>query len=105
MQCIATNFLLGHNDSYVESMGSKLKHHNKQNRDLLLKSLEDEVIISWNGPKIQHADKLIKETIDSMHGAGQWHFVRTSTAARLKFYRVSEAVDRLQNIDSTYFLD
>ena len=100
-----THFLLGQNESYVESMGSMLKHLNKQNRDLLLKSLEHKVIISWNGPKIQHADKLIKETIDSMHGVGKWHFVRASTSTKLKFYHVSEAVDNLQNVDSTFFLD
>ena len=80
-------------------------HHNKANRNLSLKSLEDEVIIAWNGPKIQHADKLIKETIDKMYGPGNWHFIRASAAARLKFHPVSAAVDSLQNADSSFILD
>jgi hypothetical protein len=75
LHCIATCFLLGHIESYVESIGSKLKHHNRPNRNITLDHLEEELTISWNGPEIQHSDSLIKETIDQMHGAGQWHFV------------------------------
>ena len=52
-----------------------------------------EVILAWNGPKIQHADGLNKDTIDTMHGAGKWHFVHSSAASKLKFYHVSKAVD------------
>jgi len=63
------------------------------------------VIIAWNGPHIQYADKFISETIDLMHGAGNWHFVRSSAATRLKVYHVSQAVDSLQYAKSSFFLD
>jgi hypothetical protein len=105
MHCICTCFLLGHNESYVESIGSVVKNHNASNRDITIEHLEEEVCIDWNGPEIQHCDELVKETIDRMHGAGKWHFVRKSHQSKLKFYRVSEAVDNLQSQPSSYFLD
>ena len=82
-----------------------MKHHNPPSRNLTLKNLEDEVIVAWNGPQIQHADNVIKETIDLMQGAGKWHFIRSSKGVRLKFYHVSEAVDALQNVKSTFSLN
>ena len=54
-------------------------------------------IIAWNGPNIPHCNKLVKDTIDTMYGVGQWHFQRVSTASKLKFYNVPDAVDSLQN--------
>ena len=78
MQCIVTCYFIGHNESYVESMGSKLKIHNRSNRNISLPHLEEEIIIAWNGPPIQHSDHLITETINHMHGVGEWHFCRES---------------------------
>ena len=54
MQCIVTCFFMGHNESYVESIGSKLKHHNPPNRNITLEHLEEEFIVAWNGPEIPH---------------------------------------------------
>jgi hypothetical protein len=103
LHCISKCFLLGHVESYVESIGSKLKHHNRPNRNLTNEHLEEELIISWNGPEIQHADDVIKKTIDRMY-PGKWHFTRTSRASKLKFSRVSQAVDKLQNTPSSFYL-
>ena len=50
MQCIVTCFFMGHNESYVESIGSKLKHHNPPNHNITLEHLEGESIVAWNGP-------------------------------------------------------
>ena len=102
--CVVTCFLLGHNESYVESMGSKLKYHNPEKRNITITHLEDEMTVAWNGSSIPHSDRLIKEAVDSMHGAGHWHFYRESSARRLKFFKVSEAVDSLLNIKSKFFL-
>ena len=104
MQCIVTCFFVGHNESYVGSIGSKLKHHNPPHRNITLEHLDEELIIAWNGPNIPHCDKLVKDTIDTMYGVGQWHFQRVSTASKLKFY-VSKAVDSLQNNHSSILLD
>ena len=49
-----TCFFKGHNESYVESIGSKLKHHNLPNRNITLEHLEEELIVAWNGPEIPH---------------------------------------------------
>ena len=60
--------------------------------------------VAWNGPSIPHSDGFIKGALDSMHGAGHWHFYREFSARRLKFFKVSEAVDSLLSIKSTFFL-
>ena len=96
LQAVTNSFLIGHNESYVKSMGSVLKNHFPANRALTLENLEREVVIAWNGPSIPNCNKIVKETIDRMHGVNQWHFVR-SHRNDLKFYSVSEAVDGLQN--------
>ena len=99
MHCITTNFLLGQNESYVESIGSILKQHFLPNRNLRLDHLEEEVIIHWNGPSVPHCDDVLKETIDRMHGSN-WHFLRKTLASKLKFHKISKAVDtfvKMQN--------
>ena len=57
------------------------------------------------GISIRSLVNVIKETIDSMQGARKWHFIRSSKGVRLKFYHVSEAVDALQNVKSTFSLN
>ena len=104
MHCLVTTFFIGHNESYVESIGNKLKHHNPPNRNIDLKHLEEELIISWNGPEIPHCDEVVKETIDRMHGAGKWHFYRSSNHGHLKFHKVSKSVDALQQKHSSFYI-
>jgi hypothetical protein len=53
MHCLVTCYFLGHNESYVESIGSKLKAHNPPDRNLSLLHLDEEITIAWNGPYIQ----------------------------------------------------
>ena len=74
-------------------MGSKLKYHNPEKRNITITHLEDEMTVAWNGPSIPHSDGLI-----------HWLFYRESSARRLKFFKVSEAVDSLLNIKSKFFL-
>ena len=105
LQCIVTCFLIGHNESYVESIGSKLGYHAPNHRNATLEHLCQEVIVAWNGPNIPHCDNLVKDTIDHMHGAGRWHFQRTSLSNRLKFYKMSEAVDSLSKTKCNLFLE
>ena len=105
MQCIVTCFFMGHNESYVESIGSKLKHRNPPNRNITLEHLEEELIVAWNGSEEPHCDILVKETIELMHGPGKWHFQRSSHVSHLKFYEVSESVDNLHNRKSNFFPD
>ena len=105
MHCIVTCFLLGHNESYVESIGSKLKYHAPSHRNTTLDHLCQEVVVAWNGPDIPHCDNIVKDTIDHMHGVGRWHFQRTCSSNRLKFFKVPEAVDSLANIKSLLFPD
>ena len=64
MQCIVTCLFMGHNESFVESIGSKLKHHNPPNRNITSEHLEEELIVAWVGPEISHCDIIVKETID-----------------------------------------
>ena len=78
MQCIVCCYFIDHNESYLESTGSNLKAHNPPNRNVTLSHLEEEVIISWNGPSIQHSDLLVKETLNLMYGHDNWHFYRLS---------------------------
>ena len=101
---VITCFQIGHNESYIESVGSVLKHQNPPQRNISLVNLDMELSVAWNGPEIPHCDDIVKETLDHLHGANQWHFVRTSDGTRLKFYRVSEAIDRLQNEPMKVFL-
>ena len=104
MQCLVTAFFVGRNESYVESIGSKLRHHNPPNRNLDLDNLAEELTIAWNGPQIQHWDEIVTETIDNMHGASKWHFHRRSHHGALKFYIVSKSVDAIQQKRSTFFI-
>ena len=46
MHCVVTTFFIGHNESYVESIGSKLKHQNPPNRNLDLDHNEEELFIA-----------------------------------------------------------
>ena len=105
MQVIVTNFLHGHIESYVESIGSVIKHHFPPNRNIDRTTLEEKTKISWNGPEIPSADDVIRETLNSMYGPNKWHVTRNcSRVAELKFFHVSEAVDRYQSAASPYYL-
>ena len=46
--------------SYVESIGSKLKHHNPPHGNIAIEYLDEELIIAWNRPNISDCDKLVK---------------------------------------------
>lgn len=62
MHCVVTNFLIGQNENYVESIGSVFKQHFPPNRNVRLDHLDEEVMIHWNGPSIPHCDNIVNET-------------------------------------------
>ena len=45
---------------------------------MTLGTLEEEMVISWNGPKVQHSDEIVKETLD---GSGTWHLHEIAAVA------------------------
>ena len=90
---------MGHNESYVESIRSKLKHHNLPNRNITLEHLEEELIVAWNGPEIPHCHER-NDRLD----AWTWK-VAISTIITCVTFDVSESVDNLQNRKSNFFLD
>ena len=77
----------------MESIGSKLQHHNKSYRNLNQQTLEEELRISWNRPEISHCDPLVHNSLNFMFGVSKWHFVRKSDVNHLMFYKVSKSVD------------
>ena len=54
LQCIVTPCVKGAIESTVESMGSKLEHHNMEGRRITTEHLNEEVFVAWNNPEIQH---------------------------------------------------
>ena len=63
------------------------------------------MVISWNGPKVQHCDSIVKDTLDKMYGKGTWHFVRTcGRQDKIKFYEVSKTVDSMQREHSSFYI-
>ena len=105
MHGIACAFMVGHNESYIEAVGSVLKHHNSDQRPLSQDMIDAELRIAWNGPEIQHCDEIVKATLNFMFGGEiNYHFIRSSKG-KIKPYVVSEAVDALQNTKSSIFLN
>ena len=105
MHCILACHVLAPVESVVESIGSVLKHHNKVNRNLKEENLNFEMVIAWNGPSIPNCDSVVENTLNRMFSGSSWHFIRSSDANKLKFYKVSEAVDKLQNTAKKYMFD
>ena len=104
MHAINVAVMTAPNESVVESQGSILKHHFPSNRNITLTHLEQEVKIHWNGPSLPHCDDIVKLTLDRIQGSNQWHFVRSSAVNRLKFYRISEAVDTYVKACDPFYL-
>ena len=103
MHGIVCAFMVGHNESYIESVGSVLKHHNSQQRPISKEMVEAEQWIAWNGPEIQHCDEIVKATLNFMFGGEEnYHFIRSSKG-KIKPYVLSRAVDALQNTKSSIF--
>ena len=58
LQCIVTACVKGAIESTVESIGSKLEHHNIDEWRITTEHLSEEVFVAWNDPEIQQCDVL-----------------------------------------------
>ena len=81
-------------ESTVESMGSKLEHHNMEGRRITTEHLNEEVFVAWNGPEIQHCDNVLstRGALNRYFGGKQWHFI---TSRVVKVLTISQAVDSI----------
>ena len=88
-------------ESIVESWVSIVEHHSPSTRVLSQDRLEDEAMVSINGPELPHADPVIKEALRAYwqgsknKGNTGGHFIRRSN--NIKSYKVSGAVDSIIN--------
>lgn len=86
-------------ESVVESWVSVLEHHSSKVRGLGDDAVETEMMISVNGPKIQHCDSIVQESMkkywrsSKMKNMEDGHFVRRSN--NIQSWLTSSSVDRL----------
>jgi len=92
IHCILCACVKGAIESVVESMGSKLEHHNRPERQMSPETVNEAVFVAWNGPEVHHCDNVVRKALDR-HFGKSWHFVKSHP---VKPYRVSEAVDNIQ---------
>jgi hypothetical protein len=93
LHCVLSACIKGAVESVVESMGSKLEHHNKPERHLTPEHVNEAVFVSWNGPEIHHCDNVLRGALERHFCGKEWHFV---ICQPVKAHRVSEAVDFIQ---------
>ena len=56
--CNVTTCVKGAIESTVESMGSKLGHHNMARQSITTEHLNEEGFVALNGPESQHCDNV-----------------------------------------------
>ena len=79
-------------EAIVESWVSVLKGHSSRVRGITNEqTIEDEVWVALNGPKVVHCEGVVKEAMRVREGGG--HFIRQSQ--NIKSYTVSKAVDSI----------
>jgi hypothetical protein len=87
-------------ESVVESWVSVLEHHSSKSRPLKDSTIHDEMMISINGPLLQHSQNIVEETIRQYWGKLRTglmtgHFTRRSEDIRLLRVQTSKVVDGL----------
>ena len=90
-------------ESVVESWISVMEGHDTAVRNLDPNRLEDEMIVSINGPNVAHCQSIVKEAMSHYWGQSKkkdrcGHFVRRS--GNVKSWMVSKAVDGLRKAPS-----
>jgi hypothetical protein len=86
-------------ESVVESWGSTMELLSSKNRNIGQERLQNELMVSINGPKIMHSDTIIKEALERMNRTAVHvkdrigHFVRRSE--NVETFLTSRVVDRL----------
>ena len=68
LQCTVAACVKGAIESTVESMGSKLEHHNMEGGKITTEHLNEEVFVAWNGPEIQHCDNVLRGALNRYFG-------------------------------------
>ena len=91
-------------ESVVESWVSVLEHHSSKSRTLDGNSIQDEMVISVNGPLTQHCQRTVEDTMKTYWGKlrnslKNGHFTRRSE--NVKSYLVSKVVDNLNSVPVT----
>ena len=87
-------------ESVVESWISVLEHHSNKSRDFKSESIEAEMQVAINGPKLQHCEKVVEESMRAYWSnmkrkkLQQGHFIRRSN--QINQYMVSKAVDNIR---------
>lgn len=92
MHCILSACIKGAIESVVESMGSKLEHHNRPERQISPETVNQAVFVAWNGPEVHHCDNVVRKALNR-HFGNNWHFVMSQP---INLYKVSQVVDNIQ---------
>ena len=86
-------------ESVVESWVSVLEHHASKTRNIKADTIQEEMMISLNGPLIQHSKGEVEETMKAYWGKlktlKDGHFTRR--CERVKSFIVSKSVDSLNS--------
>ena len=91
-------------ESVVESWVSVLEHHSSKSRSLKAETIQREMMISENGPQVQHSQTVVEESMKlywsklSTSNLKQRHFTRRSRSEKVKSYFVSKSVDSLNSV-------
>ena len=57
--CNSSACIIGAIDSTIESISSKLEHHNIGGQRITAEHVNEEVFVAWNDPEIQHCDNVL----------------------------------------------
>ena len=91
-------------ESVVESIGSILPFRSQMHQQVPLETLDEEVIIQWNGPSISDSKGLIKKALDLKFESSNWNFVHVNPQARSAFAMVSKVVKTISDRKSCSFM-
>ena len=86
----------------VESWVMVLKHHSSKSRPIKAETIQSEMMISVNGPQVQHSKTVVEESMKlywsklKSSSLKQGHFTRRSD--KVKSYFVSKSVDSLNSV-------
>ena len=70
--CNSSACVKGAIDSTVESMSSKLEHHNIGGQRITAEHVNEERFVAWNDPEIQHCDNVLRGALKRYFGGKEW---------------------------------
>ena len=89
-------------ESLVESWVSVLEHHSSKPRPIKAETIQSKMMISVNGPQVQHSQAVVQESMKlywsklQSSSLKQGHFTRRSD--KVKSYFLSGSVDSLNSV-------